>query len=57
MKRRGGTDDALLELAEKNRGVLCTNDKELKKRAFDKRITVMFMRKKKILEIAGGFDV
>jgi len=57
VKKEGGTDDALLELADENKGVLCTNDKELKKRALEKKIAVMFMRKKKILELAGGLNV
>ena len=57
LKSKGKTDDALLELAVKNNAVLCTNDRELKKRALEKKTAVMFMRKKEILEIAGGLDV
>jgi len=57
LKRKGATDDALLQLAVKNHGLLCTNDKLLKKRALEKNVPVMFMRKKRILEISGGLDV
>ncbi len=53
----GETDDALLSLALRNKGMLCTNDRDLKKRALGERVPVMFMRKKKILEIMGGLDV
>jgi len=53
----GETDDALLNLAFKNHGILCTNDRELKKRALGRGVPVMFMRKKKTLEIMGGLDV
>ena len=53
----GDTDDALLDLAIKGQGLLCTNDRELKKRALEKKVPVMFMRKKKILEISGGLNV
>lgn len=49
------TDDALLEHAEKNNEVLCTNDAPLKRRALARGIPVMFMRKRKTLDIAGGF--
>lgn len=57
VREDGETDDALLDLAFKNGGMLCTNDRELKKRALGKRVPVMFMRKKKTLEIMGGLDV
>jgi len=53
----GDTDDALLDLAIGGNGLLCTNDRELKKRALEKKVPVMFMRKKKILEISGGLNV
>jgi hypothetical protein len=57
LKRKGQTDDALLKLAVENNGLLCTNDKELKRRALGDGLSVMFMRKKRILEISGGLDV
>ena len=49
------TDDALLMHAKKNNEVLCTNDALLKKRALALGVPVMFMRKMKTLDIAGGF--
>ena len=49
------TDDALLMHAKKNGEVLCTNDALLKKRALGQGTPVMFMRKMKTLDIAGGF--
>jgi len=42
-------DDALIRLAD----VLCTNDKELKKRAIKKGIPVIYLRQKKYLTIEG----
>jgi hypothetical protein len=57
LKKNGQADNALLKLAEDNNGLLCTNDRELKKRALEKKVPVMFMRKKRTLEISGGFDV
>ncbi len=51
----GNTDDSLLEHAKKNKEVLCTNDAPLRKRALARGIPVMFMRKMKTLDIAGGF--
>lgn len=56
-EKQGETDDALLEIAADNKAILCTNDKELKRRALDRNVPVMFMRKKKVLEITGGLDV
>lgn len=47
------TDDALLEHAKRNNEILCTNDALLRRRAQGQGIPVMFMRKKKTLEIAG----
>jgi rRNA-processing protein FCF1 len=49
------TDDALLMHAKKNNEVLCTNVALLKKRALALGVPVMFMRKMKTLDIAGGF--
>ncbi len=56
-KAKGDADDSLLDLAIRGQGLLCTNDRELKRRALEKRVPVMFMRKKRILEISGGLDV
>ena len=49
----GKADDALLSYAKKHSAVMCTNDKELKKRCLEEKIPVIFMRKKKTLEIQG----
>lgn len=57
IEANGKADDALLELAEKRNALLCTNDRELKKRAIAKGIAVIFMRKRKTLEVSGGLDV
>lgn len=42
-------DQALLRIAN----VLCTNDRELKNKALDKGITVVYLRQKKYLAIDG----
>jgi len=42
-------DDALIRLAD----VLCTNDRELKKRARKKSVPVIYLRQKKYLAIDG----
>jgi len=44
-------DDAILNIAIKQNGIIFTNDKELKKRAKDKSIKVIFLRSKSKLEI------
>jgi rRNA-processing protein FCF1 len=51
---QGETDSALLNKAVAEHAVLCTNDIELKKRCLDSGVAVIFMRKKKYLEITGG---
>lgn len=51
VKKKGKTDDALLELALEENALLCTNDKELKKRCLKKGVSVMFMRGKSGLNI------
>jgi rRNA-processing protein FCF1 len=45
-------DDALLRLSESSR-VLCTNDRELRKRAREKGINVVYLRQKKYLDVDG----
>ena len=47
------TDDAIVSLAGSD-VIVCTNDRELKKRVQEKGGKVIFMRQKKFLEIAGG---
>ena len=46
-------DDQLLEFTVSVKGVLATNDKELRKRARNRRIPVLIMRGKKKLELVG----
>ncbi|ARM75808.1 PIN domain-containing protein [Acidianus manzaensis] len=47
----GSTDDILLNIAEKERLILFTNDKELKMRAINKGIGIIFLtRKGKIIK-------
>jgi len=50
----GNPDDSILELAEKEKGIVLTNDKILKKRLREKGITVIFLRGKNHLEIEGS---
>ena len=45
-------DDALLDLAKED-AVICTNDRELRNRAREKGIPVIYLRQKKILELDG----
>lgn len=50
IKREAGkTDDAIFAYAKKNKAVVCTNDRKLKKKCKHEKIPVIFMRKKKIL--------
>jgi rRNA-processing protein FCF1 len=49
----GKADDALLSYARKHDAIVCTNDQELKKRCLNEKVPVIFMRKKKTLEIQG----
>jgi len=51
--KKGNTDTGLLESAVENDGVICTNDKELKKRCLNFSVPVIFMRAKKKLEMIG----
>ena len=52
-EENGKADDALLSYAKKHKGVICTNDKELKKRCLDEKVSIIFMRNKKTLEMKG----
>ena len=49
----GNTDDSIIELAEKEKGIVVTNDKILKKRLREKNIPVVFLRSKTHLEVEG----
>ena len=46
-------DDALIRISE----VLCTNDRELRKRAREKGITVVYLRQRRYLAIDGYLNV
>lgn len=46
-------DEGVLEAAERLDGVIVTNDKDLKKRALDRKIPVAYLRSKSHLELAG----
>ena len=51
VKTQGNTDAALLREAIKEKGVLCTNDKALKRKSLEKGTPVIIMRSKKKLEL------
>ncbi len=46
-------DRGLLSYAEKHGCILATNDRELRKKAREKSIPILFMRKKRILDCEG----
>ncbi len=48
----GKVDDALVEMAERG-AVIATNDKELKKRVLEAGGKIVYLRKKRILEVMG----
>lgn len=50
---KGETDDGLIRFAVRKEGIICTNDKELKKRCLNFNIPIIFMRAKKKLEMIG----
>jgi len=49
LKDRERVDDALLRISK----VLCTNDRELQRRARNKEITVVYLRQRKYLAVEG----
>jgi len=51
--RKLPVDDQLLEYTISVKGVLATNDRELRARARNRRISVLIMRGKKKLELVG----
>lgn len=54
---RGETvDDALLRLSEKSQ-VLCTNDRELRRKARIKGINVIYLRQKRYLDVDGHLNL
>lgn len=52
-EEQGKTDDAILNFALKQKACVATNDKELKKRCIEKKIPIIYMRKKQKIEIRG----
>jgi uncharacterized protein len=48
-------DDALLRLSGKSR-VLCTNDRELRRKAREKDINVVFLRQRRYLDVDGHLN-
>ena len=52
-EEEGKTDDAIIKFAEKNKTIVATNDKELKKRCLEKQIPIIYMREKQKIEIRG----
>ncbi len=47
----GFADDALLEAAEREKGIVATNDAELKKRCLEEGVPVIFIRGKNRIEL------
>lgn len=52
--KRSPVDDQLLDYARSVKGVLATNDRELRERANSKGIPVLLLRGKKYLELDGS---
>lgn len=48
-------DDALIDYAKKLSGIVLTNDKDLKKRLRNEKISVIFLRGKNRLNIEGNY--
>jgi uncharacterized protein len=48
-------DDALLRLSEKSR-ILCTNDRELKIKARERNINIIYLRQRKYLDVDGHLN-
>jgi rRNA-processing protein FCF1 len=57
IKKKGNADKALLETAIEKKAVLCTNDNALKRKSLSAGVPVIYLRKKKILEIVGWVNV
>ena len=41
---------------QKNHGLLCTNDRELRRKAREKNINVIFLRQRKYLDVDGHLN-
>jgi len=52
LKQSESVDDALLRLSKRSK-VLCTNDRELRKKAREIGINVVYLRQRKYLDIDG----
>ena len=53
--KTSNVDDQLLEYTSLVKGVLATNDRELRERAYERGIPVLMLRGKKHLELKGTF--
>ena len=54
-KQGESVDDSLLRLSEKSR-LLCTNDRELRIKAREKDINVIFLRQRRYLDVDGHLN-
>ena len=54
-KQGESVDDSLLRLSEKSR-LLCTNDRELRMKAREKDINVIFLRQRRYLDVDGHLN-
>jgi len=54
LELKGDVDKAIISFAEKNRCVVCTNDKKLRQNLRKKGTPVVFIRNRKYLEIDGS---
>lgn len=52
-KEPGETDYAVVTYAQRNSGVVFTNDREMKKKCVQMRIPVMFLKKKRTIALEG----
>jgi len=55
LKQGESVDDSLLRLSEKSR-LLCTNDRELRIKAREKDINVIFLRQRRYLDVDGHLN-
>ena len=55
LKEGESVDDSLLRLSEKSR-FLCTNDRELRIKAREKDINVIFLRQRRYLDVDGHLN-
>ena len=55
LKPDESVDDALLRLSGKSR-ILCTNDRELKRKARERNINIIYLRQRKYLDVDGHLN-